>query len=61
MDELLGLALVGDLEGVKRAGASNLELGGLLAVLLDGGSHDVLSAGELKEFLDVGEFSRHCL
>lgn len=55
MDELLGLVVVLDSEGVKVLRASDLELGDG-AVLLDGGGLDVLSSGEFNEVLDVLNF-----
>lgn len=55
VDELLGLLLVCNADGVQVAAAADLELGHT-SRLLDGGGLDILAASELEELLDVGDF-----
>lgn len=52
LTELVSLLSVVEDQGVKVAGAPDLELG-LGAVLLDAGRGSILSAGNLEEVLDV--------
>jgi len=56
--QLLGLLLVGDLQGVQEPGASDLELG-VVGVLLDLDALGVLPARLQQEVLDLLDLTRH--
>lgn len=56
--QLLGLLLVGNLEGVQEPGAPDLELD-VLGVLLDLDALGVLAPGLQEEVLDLLDFARH--
>merc|ERR1712086_1031399 len=58
--QLLGLLLVGNLEGVKEPRAANLELN-IVSVLLDLHALGVLPAGFQQELLDLLDLPRHFL